>query len=147
MLRAIIAVIVSYILMLVLFFAGIMCLFAFVGSEWGFKPGKFEASNRWLSAVMLLDFVIAIIAGLICALIAKGGRAPLALAILTLVLGISLAFPALSKQKTNSSLVRAGGVSQMEAMQKAYNPTWAAFAFPIVAAIGILIGGKLRRRS
>ena len=147
MVRAIIAVIVSYILMLVLAVAGFMTLFAVMGSDWSFQPGKFEASNGWIVAALIIDFVGAIIGGLICALIAQGGKAPLALAILTLVLGIVFAFPALTKQKANSALVRPGNVSQMEAMQKAYNPSWVPFAFPFVGAIGVLIGSRLRRKS
>jgi len=51
------------------------------------------------------------------------------------------------KAQANAKLVRGGNVPQMEAAQKAYWPTWTPFAFPIISAIGVLIGGKLKRRS
>jgi hypothetical protein len=45
---------------------------------------------------------------LICAVIARGGRAPLALAVATIVLGLLLAIPAMMKAQINSKLVRSG---------------------------------------
>ncbi|HYX27699.1 MAG TPA: hypothetical protein VE863_03970 [Pyrinomonadaceae bacterium] len=58
-----------------------------------------------------------------------------------------LAVPAVMKAQANSKLVRTGDVPQMEAAQKAYWPVWCPFAFPFVSAVGVLIGGKLKRRS
>ena len=44
-------------------------------------------------------------------------------------------------------MVRVGEVTAMDAMEKAYWPVWAPFAFPFVSAIGALVGGKLKKRS
>ncbi len=87
------------------------------------------------------------IAGLVCAVIAKGGRAPLALAIAVVVLGLLLAIPAMLKSQVNSKMVRPVDVPQMQAAQLAYWPIWCPFAFPIVSAIGVIVGGRLKRRS
>jgi hypothetical protein len=92
-------------------------------------------------------FITAIIAGFICALIAKGGKAPLALAILIIVLGWLLAVPAVMKGRANADMIRMGDVPSMEAAQKAYWPIWAPFALPLIQGIGAVIGGKLKRRS
>ncbi len=92
-------------------------------------------------------FVSAIIAGLICAVIAKGGKANLALAIVIIVLGWLLAIPAVMKAKANSGMIRAGNTAQMEAAQKAYWPMWTPFTFPIISAVGVLVGGKLKKRG
>jgi len=35
----------------------------------------------------------------------------------------------------------------MEAMQNATQPAWVPFTFPILGAVGVLIGGKLRRSA
>lgn len=146
MARSIIAVIVGYITMFVLNFIGFVCLYAVIGPSQAFKPRSFLASNRWIAISLVIAFVTAVIAGLLCSAIAKGGRAPLALATVVLVLGLLLAVPSLMKAKTNANLVRVGDVPQMEAAGKAYWPTWAPLTFPFIAAIGVLIGGKLKKR-
>jgi hypothetical protein len=145
--RSIIAVIASYIAMFVLNVIGFICLYLLIGEDNAFKPRLYLASNRWIAISFALIFVTAIIAGLICAAIAKGGKAPLALAVVVIVVGLLLAVPSVMKQKRNSSLVRKGNVSSAEAAQLAYWPVWAPFAFPFVSAIGVLIGGKLKKRS
>ncbi len=147
MARSIIAVIVSYITMFVLNFLGFVSLYMLIGQENAFKPRSYLASNRWIAISFAIIFVTAIIGGLICAAIAKGGKAPLALAIVVLVLGFLLAIPSVIKHKNNANLVRVGNVSSAEAARLAYWPVWTPFAFPIVGAIGVLIGGKLKRRS
>src|SRR5438105_2567483 len=143
--RSIVAVIVSYVAAFVLNFIGFVCLYMLVGQDNAFKPRSYLASNRWIAISFALIFVTAIIAGLICAAIAKGGKAPLALAIVVLVLGFLLAIPAMMKAQANAKLVRGRNVPQMEAAQKAYWPTWTPFTFPIISAMGVLVGGKLKR--
>jgi hypothetical protein len=145
MLRAILAVIVSYIVMFVLIFVAFTCAYLLMGADNAFKPGTYQASNRWIAMAFAVNLVIAIIGGLICAVIAKGGKAPLALAAVVFVLGLLLAIPALMIKKPD--MVRTGNVSNMEAMQKAKQPPWVPFTFPIIGAIGVLIGGKLKRRA
>lgn len=147
MARSIIGVIVAYIAMFVLTFIAFVCAYLIVGAETAFKPGLYEASTTWIGIAFLINFVVAIIGGLVCALIAKGGKAPLALAIVVFALGIILAIPAMMKGKANANMVRTGETPQMEAVQKAYWPVWVPFTFPLTGAIGVLIGGKLKRRS
>ena len=147
MARSIIAVIVSYIIMFVLNFIGFVTLYAVVGETQAFKPRLYLASNRWIAMSCVFIFISAIIAGLICAVIAKGGRANLALVVVILVLGWLLAIPAVMKANANAGLVRTGNTPQMEAAQKAYWPIWTPFTFPIISAVGVLIGGKLKKRS
>ena len=49
-------------------------------------------------------------------------------------------------EKANA--VRPGGdIPMFEAMQKAKEPRWVPFTFPIIGVIGVLVGGKLKRRS
>ena len=147
MARAIVGVIIGYIVMFILNFLGFVTLYAVIGPDQAFEPGLYLASNKWIAISFAIIFITGIIAGLICAAIAKGGKAPLALAIVVIVLGLLLAIPAMIKAQANAKLVRAGNVPQMEAAQKAYWPTWTPFTFPIISAIGVLVGGKLKRRS
>jgi hypothetical protein len=147
MVRSIIAVVVSYITMFVLNFLGFVGLYAIVGPGQAFRPRLYLASNRWIVMGVAVMFVSGIIAGLICAAIARGRRATLALAGLILVVGLLLAIPAIMKSRANAGMVRAGDVPAMEAAEKGSWPVWAPFAFPFVSAVGALIGGKLKKRK
>jgi len=145
--RSILAVVVAYVVMFVLAFIAFTCAYLIVGPDVAFKTGIYEASTNWIGIAFVIQFVIAIIGGIICALIAKGGRAPFALAIVAIVLGIGVALADMNKAKTNAGLVRTGDTPQLEAVQKAYWPVWVPFAFPFTSAVGILIGGKTKRRQ
>ena len=147
MVRSIIAVIVSYITMFLLNFLGFVGLYTVVGPSNAFKPRSFLASNRWIAMAFALVLVSGIIAGLMCAAIARGRKATLALAGLILVVGLLLGIPAMMKSKANAGMARVADVPAMEAAEKAYWPVWAPFTFPFVSAIGALIGGKLKRRG
>jgi hypothetical protein len=147
MARSIIAVIVGYVAMFVLVSLTLIVVFLLMGTEWSFKPNSFEASNAWIGMSLVANLVIGIVGGLICAVIAKGGKAPLILAIVVFTLGLLLAIPAVIGYKQNAGSVRGGNVSQTEAMQKAIEPLWVPFTFPIIGAAGVLLGGKLKRRS
>ena len=147
MARSIIAVIVSYIVMFILIFVTFTCVYLLLGADRAFNPGTYDASTLWLAIAFVVNLVVAIIGGLICAVIAKGGRAHVALAVVVFVLGLLLAIPSIMAQKANPNMVRAGDVSNMEAMQRAKEPIWAPLLFPFIGAAGVLIGGKLRRRG
>ena len=146
MLRAILAVIVGYVVMFLLVFAAFTCAYLLLGAEQSFKPNSYQASNRWIAMSFAVNIVVGVIGGLICAAIAKGGKAPLALAAVVFVLGLLLAIPAVTG-RNEPPKVRAGNVSQLEAMQNAREPVWVPLTFPITGAIGVLIGGRLKRRS
>ena len=147
MLRSVLAVIVGYLVMFVLQVAAFMTIYTLVGADWSFKPASYQASTRWTVMQFVVIGVTAIIAGLICAVIAKGGKAPLALAAVVLVLGFGLGLLGTALRPADTHEVRTGNVSNMEAMSKARHPVWVVFLGPVVAAVGVVIGGKLKRRS
>jgi len=145
--RSIAGVIVGYIGMFILNFIGFVGLYAVIGPSQAFQPGLYLASNKWIAISCVIIFITGMIAGLICAVIANGGKAPLALAIVVVVIGLLLAIPAMMKAEANAKLVRTGDVPSMEAAQKAYWPIWTPFTFPFISAIGVLVGGKLKKRA
>jgi hypothetical protein len=147
MLRSVLGVIVGYIVMFILQVAAFMTIYTIVGADWSFKPASYQASTRWTVMQFVVVFVTASIAGLICAVIAKGGKAPLALAAVVLVLGFLLAASATALRPADTHEVRTGSVPNMEAMSKARHPTWVMFLGPFIGAVGVVIGGKLRRRT
>jgi hypothetical protein len=145
--RAILAIVISYVAMLVLAFIAFTCAFLLFGSEVAFRPGTYETSTAWVAVAFAINIVDAIIGGFICALIAKRGRAQLGLAIVVIVLGLLVAFADTRKRDANVGLVRAAETPKMEAIQKAYWPVWVPFALPFTGAVGVLIGAKLKRPS
>src|SRR3954467_11490916 len=110
MARTIVGVIIGYVLMFIMNFAAFVALYAVLGPEQAFKPGLYLASNKWIAISGVILLITGAIAGVIAALIANGGRAPLALAIVVVVLGVVLAIPAMMKATVNSKLTRSGEV-------------------------------------
>jgi len=147
MLRSVLAVIVGYIVMFILQVAAFMTIYTVVGPNWSFKTGSYQASTRWTLMQFVVIFVTAAIAGLICAVIAKGGKAPLALAGVVLVLGLLLGVAGTVMRPADTHEVRTGDVPNMVAMQKARHPTWVIFLGPVIGALGVVVGGKVKRRS
>ena len=146
MLRSVLAVIVALILFVILQVASFMTMYGLMGTDWSFKPASYHASTRWTAMQFVIIIVTSIIAGLICAAIAKGGKAPLALAAVVLVLGLGAALLRTSMHPDTQE-VRIGYVSQKDARDKAIHPTWVVFLGPVIGAVGVVIGGKLRRRT
>ena len=147
MLRSILGVIIGYIVMFILNVAAFMTIYTIVGPDWSFEPRSYQASTRWTVMQFAVVLVCAIIGGLVCAVIAKGGKAPLALAAVVIVLGCLLGLTATVLRPADTHEVRTGSVPNMEAMSKARHPTWVVFLGPFIGAVGVVIGGKLRRQT
>ncbi len=147
MARTIIGVIVGYVLMFILNFFGFVTLYTVIGPDNAFKPRLYLASNRWIAISLVIILVTGAIAGFIAGAIGKGRRTTFALALVVIILGVLLAIPAVFKARANEKLVRVGDVPQMEAAAKAYWPIWCPFAFPFISAVGVLVGGRLNRKS
>ena len=147
MLRSALGVIVGYIVMFILQVVAFMTIYSLMGANWSFKPASYEASTQWTVMQFVVILVTTIIAGLICAIIARGGKATLALAGVVLVLGLALAAASTAFRPADTHEVRGGDVPNMEAMSKARHPAWVIFLGPVIGAVGVLIGGKLKRRA
>ena len=144
MVRSVLGVIIGYVVMFALQVATFMTIYTVMGPEWSFKPASFEASMAWTVTQFIVVLVTAAIAGLICAIIAKGGKAPMILAAVVLLIGLALGALAISLKKETHE-VRTGNTPNMEAMSKARHPAWVIFLGPVIGAVGVVIGGKLKR--
>jgi hypothetical protein len=133
--------------MFVLQVAAFMTIYTVMGADWSFKPASYQASTRWTVMQFVVVFVTAAIAGLVCAIIARGGKATLVLAAVVLVLGFALGVAGTAMRPADTHEVRTGNAANMEAMSKARHPLWVVFLGPVVAAVGVLAGGKLKRRT
>jgi hypothetical protein len=145
--RSALGVIVGYILMFILQVAAFMTIYTAMGADWSFEPASYQASTRWTVMQFVVIFVTAAIAGLACALISRGGKAPLVLAAVVLVLGFALGVLGTTMRPADTHEVRVGNVANVEAMGKARHPMWVVFLGPVVAAFGVVVGAKLKRRT
>ena len=119
--------------------------FALLPVDFAFAPAGYEGTTALIAIALVINLATAIIGGLICAAIARGGKATLVLAIVVFVLGILLAIPSVTKRNANMNLTRTSNTPKLEAVQKGYWPGWVPFTFPIVGAIGVVVGGKFKR--
>lgn len=147
MVRNIGGVVLGYVLMSLIIFLTFTAAYLLMGADNAFKPGSYEVSNLWIAVSFVLAFTAAIVGGYVCAAIARSRKAPMALAILVLVIALLAAVPVLMAAGNGGALAaRSGEVSNIEAMQKAVQPAWIALLNPFAGAVAILIGARLRRR-
>ena len=145
MARSILAVVAGYATLALLIFVSFTALYLLLGADASFEPGSYDASRLWVMTSFPLGVAASVAAGYVCATIARGGRAPQVLAGVVLVLGLLFAIPVLRAADAPSP-ARAGGVSNMEAMQQARQPKWVHLINPFIGAVGVLVGAGLRRR-
>jgi MFS family permease len=141
MLKAIVAVVVGYLVMVVVVFAGLTAAYLAMGAVRAFKPESYEVTGLWLVVWFLVSVGAAIIGGRICGLIGRKRGAVIGLAIVVLVLGGLAALPAL-KPVTGDPKPRTSGTSNLEAMMNAKQPNWVVFLTPIIGVVGVLAGGR-----
>ena len=147
MARKIIGVVAGYIAMAALIFILFTTLYLILGAEGAFQPGNYQASTTWLVLSTILGLIAAVIGGLVCVIIAKDHKAAIWLAGLVLVLGIILAIPGLNAPEAETNKVREGNVDNMEAMQNAKQPPIALILNPIIGAIGVMAGSRLKKSN
>src|SRR5262245_35793351 len=114
MFRSIVAVVVAYVVMFILAFIGFACAYLIMGPDVAFKAGIYEASTTWIGIAFAINFIDALIGGFVCAWIAKRSRAPLALAVVVIALGLVVAFADMNKGKANAGLSRSANTPQLE---------------------------------
>jgi hypothetical protein len=144
MLRAIGAVILGYLVMFVIVFVSFTIAYALLKADGSFKPGTYEVSTVWIAVTTALGLIAAIAGGWLCALIARGGKAPIALAIVVLVLGGLASISAFQPPDEDAPTERTAEVGNWEAMMYARTPPIAALLNPVVGVVGIMIGARLK---
>lgn len=142
MIRIIAGVLLGYVAFALLLFLTFSAAYLVMGTERAFLPGSYRVSALWLAASVVFSFVAALFGGYVAAAVSRSTRAPLALACALLILGILFAIPALGQPDPGP---RAGDVANFAAMQSARQPAWIMFLNPIIAAAGVLVGGRVRR--
>lgn len=87
-LRAILAVIVSYIAMAVIIFAGFSLYFLAIGVDGAYQPGTYEVTFLWIAGSIVISIAAALAGGLVCRKLAKGRKTVIGLVAVVGFLGV-----------------------------------------------------------
>jgi len=143
MVRSVGSVIVGYVAMFIFVFVTFSIAYVSMGTEGAFQEGSYEVSAQWIVVSFALGLIAAIVGGVVCAAIARGPKAPVALAVVVLLLGLLMAVPVLTATDQEQPEARGADVGNLDAMQKAKQPGWVALANPFVGAFGVLFGSRM----
>lgn len=141
MLRAIVGVIASYVVMAIIIAIVFIGLFLALGVERVFQTDSYEVSPLWLVISIAISVGSAVVGGYVCAAISRSMRACQVLALIILVLGIILCLPRMREDPH----VRAGDVPTLQVMKLAQVPAWMHVLTPVLGAVGVLLGARLRK--
>jgi hypothetical protein len=142
--RTVASVIVGYLAMFAVVFLSLSLAYLTMGQERVFQPGSYDVSAAWLAVMFAVSLAAALAGGFVCASIATSPKAPVALAVVVVVLGILSAIPALMPLPAPQP--RQGDVGNIEAMNNARQPAWVALLLPVIGAGGAIAGAKSKKR-
>jgi magnesium-transporting ATPase (P-type) len=145
MVRSISGVVVGYVVMFIFIFLTFTGLYFLLGADGSFEADTYDVSTIWIVISFVLSIAAAVIGGYVCTVIAKNEKAPLVLAGIVFILGIIMAIPVLSESADEVYEMRKAEVSNMEAMQKAKQPPIVLLLNPIIGAIGVFAGSRLKK--
>ena len=146
MLKSILAIIVSYAVMFILFMAVFVGLYFALGIERVFQPDSYEVSTLWIIVTLIIAFLGTMFAGYLCAAISKSWRTCQVFALIVFLLALWQCFSAVRRDSEGPN-VRAGDVTYLEAIAHAVAPMWLHFVNPIVNGVGVLLGARMKRRG
>ena len=145
MLRAILAVLVGYLVMSLAVFALFWVAYLALGPERVFQPGTYFVSAVWIAASLVVTLLAAVAGGYACAALGGSGAAK-GLAGLVLVLGLAFAIPVLDPAKDPRPIAREPNTPNLEAMTNGRQPVWVALSLPFIGAAGALVGASRAKR-
>ena len=146
MLKSIIAIIVSYVVGSLVFFALVTGLFFLLGVERVFEPDSYEVSSIWVALTLIVSLLGAMVTGYVCLSISHSWRTVQVLALLVLMFTSISCIVQMRRINPDAPNIRAGDVDYFNAFKLGVPPRWLAFVNPIVGCMGVLIGGRIKRR-
>ncbi len=145
MVRNILGVVLGYVAMFAFVFISFTVLYLILGADGSFEPGTYEVSIVWIIISFIFGLAAAVLGGYLCVLISKNNKAVLVLAALVLIFGIAMAIPVLGESADYVYEMRKNDVSNMEAMLNAKQPAYMLILNPIIGALGVFAGSKLKK--
>lgn len=147
MVKSIGAAIVGYVAIFAMVFGLMTASWFAVGVERTFRPGSWEVTALWNALLLIAAVIAAVVGGYVTATIAKDRRGPYVLIGIVVILGLLLALPALTGQGPTATGPRPAALPMLEAMQNGIQPAWVALLNPVLGAVGVLLGMRLRLRG
>ena len=146
MLKSIIAIIVSYLIVFLLFSAVFIGLYFVLGAERVFQTDSYEISTLWMVLTLVGSLFGWMLGGWLCVGISKSLRTG---QVFALIVFVATAIMCLSQLKRESEgpHVRASEVSFDEAFGREVSPRWFHFVNPVVSLLGVVVGARLKRRG
>jgi hypothetical protein len=138
--RLIGAVLLGYVTLALLIFAGLSLAYVVVGADGAFRPGVYDVSTLWIVISFVVSFGAAIAGGWVARRVARTPTGPRVLAGLVVVVGVAMTLATMGA--TEVAGARTEAIGAMEAMQVAQTPLWIMLVNPLVGVLGILIGGN-----
>lgn len=142
MLKSILAVVVSFIVMAIFSFAAFTCAYLGLGVERVFEAESYDVSTIWIVIMIALALIGGILGGLICAAISKSMGVCKVFAGIVLALGLLSAILTTMKERPDT---RSGDVPNFQAMEKAQTPLWLCLLNPVLGAVGVLLGARMKK--
>ena len=147
MVRKVLGVIIGFVSMMVFTFITFSILYLILGPEGSFRPKSYEGSIIWIIISLIFSIVAAFLGGFICAVISQSRKSAMVLSVIVLLIGLSMAVYQLGPQMNEAEELRIGPVSNLEAMQKAKQPAFMLLMNPIIGALGIVGGARLKKEE
>ena len=144
MIRNILGAIAGYIVFAIGIFLLFSALYLALGPDRAFLPARYDPTMLWTICAFVLGFIAAVIGGFVAALIGRSGAVKI-MAGLVVLIGAIVVVMLIKENKPDE--VRTGDVPNMEAMMKAREPVWVGVVNPILGAIGVFVGGSLRKNK
>ena len=136
--------IAGYVIIFVAVF-GLMTLSWFaVGVDGAFQPGVWDVTATWLVLMLASALLAAGLGGYVTAMMTSDARGPKILVGIVVVLGVLFALPVLIDAGATAPLSRPDELPMFEAMQNGKQPAWVALLNPVLGAVGVWIGARLR---
>jgi hypothetical protein len=141
MARLIGGVVLGYVAMVAVVFAGLTGAWFAIGADRAFQPGGFDVSPLWAGISILVAFAAALLGGRVSRAIAQRPLGPRVLAGLVVVLGVAMALAAMAAAPAEVA-ARTAGTPMFDAIQAARTPMWIQLLTPFLGAVGVLLGGR-----
>lgn len=142
MLRSIVAVVVTYIVMVILIIGAFMGLWLGMGPDRLLRPGSFQGNMLLSIAAPSITVLAGLLGGWMCVKIAGVGRGRTPVMVLAgIVLALGLLTAYFTMQKPFPADPRPPGMTLQQMMDVGREPTWLLIFNPIGGAAAVLIGG------
>ena len=145
MLKSIVGVIVGYLVMALVAFAAYTAAYFGLGMERVFEPDSYTVSGLWIGLMIAITVIAGMLGGLTCAAISKNRTTGLVFAVIVFIISLAVAIPNIMKDHT--PVVRAGDVSNFEAMKLAQPPRWLCMINPVLGGVAVLLGSRMKKNT